>query len=276
MLKSKLLLACCFLGGCTHVDIRLASFMEADRGTRAARLPAGYVVENRIVIAEGRSIGITYARHPDSQATIFFCGGDSFHRSIEGGQALEALALDADVALFDYPGYGDTTGTPSTAAILDTAAAAYDYVFGRESAASKKRVLYGFSLGGMVAADLARRRRADGLVLESAPASVGGWARSRIPLPMRPMVRLRVEPQLAAMDSVAALEYFSGKVLLLTSRSDRMVPALLSFRLERRLREAHRDVLLVEFPGRSHGHINRAPAFAATLRNFTEQLRLPP
>ena len=271
-----LVAACCALNGCAHLDIELAGFMSPDRGTRAARLPPGYVIENRIIAADGRSIGITYARHPGSQATILFCGGDAFHRSIEGGEALQALAVDADVVLFDYPGYGDTTGAPSTEAILDTATAAYDYVFGLESTAAKKRVLYGFSLGGMVAAHLAQDRRADGLVLESTPPSVRGWAQSRIPIAFRPMVKLRIEPQLAAIDSVAALEHFRGKVLLLASRSDEMVPAKLSFDLEQRLREAHRDIRLVEFPGRRHGNINRSPAFPATLRNFLEQVRLMP
>jgi hypothetical protein len=69
--------------------------MSPDHGTRAARLPPGYIIENRIIAAEGRSISITYARHPGSQATILFCGGDTFHRSIGGGAALQALAVEA-------------------------------------------------------------------------------------------------------------------------------------------------------------------------------------
>ena len=276
MTKLLLFAACCALSGCAHLDIELASFMSPDHGTRSAKLPPGYVIENRIIASRGRSIGITYARHPGSLATILFCGGDAFHRSIEGGEALEALAVDADVVLFDYPGYGDTTGAPSTEAILDTATAVYDYVFGLESTAAKKRVLYGFSLGGMVAAHLAQDRRADGLVLESTPPSVRGWAQGRIPVAFRPMVRLRVEPQLVGIDSVAALEHFRGKVLLLASRSDEIVPANLSIGMERRLRKAHCDIRLVEFPGRRHGNINRSPGFPATLRNFLEQVRPMP
>ena len=44
------------------------------------------------------------------------------------GDALEALARGADVLLFDYPGYGDSTGTPTAALILESALAVYDWV----------------------------------------------------------------------------------------------------------------------------------------------------
>jgi pimeloyl-ACP methyl ester carboxylesterase len=272
--KSLAVIAACVTQlGCAHLDVQLANFMTPDRDTRSAKLPAGYTVENRVISRGAQAIGITYAHHRDSRSTILFCGGDTFHRSTEGGEALEALALEADVVLFDYPGYGDTTGAPSTESILDTAAAVYDYVFGLSSAAGKKRLLYGFSLGGMVAAHLAQDRRADGLVLEATPPNVARWARSRIPLPLKPIVRVRLEPQLAGIDSVTALEQFPGKVLLLASRGDQIVPGGLALEIERQLRQAHRDVRLIEFPNRAHGTILRSPAYAATLRNFFEQVR---
>src|SRR5215211_2273412 len=109
-LKLPMLIAWSVLSGCAHLDVRLVNFMASDRGTRNAKLPAGYVIENRALMSGGQSIGITYAHHPASEAVILFCGGDTFHRSIEGGEVLEALTLNADVVLFDYPGYGDTTG----------------------------------------------------------------------------------------------------------------------------------------------------------------------
>jgi len=247
--------------------------MTPDRGTRTAKLAPGYVVENRALVHEGQSIGITYAHHSESQAVIFFCGGDTFHRSIEGGEALEALALDSDVVLFDYPGYGETTGSPSVGSILDTALEVYDYICSLESTQNKKRVHYGFSMGGLVAAQLAQERRADGVALEATPPSVRRWADSRIPLLLRPMTEVRIEPQLASIDAAAALKHFRGKVLLLVSPADEIVPARVSVEMERHLRGAGRDVTLVGFPNRRHGAIDRAPEFPATLRRFLQQAR---
>jgi len=219
--------------GCVTVDVGLANLMAADRAPRSAALAKGYAVQDLVIHRGDRLIGITHAHHPQSQAIIVFCGGDAFHRSIEGGEALEALARNADVVLFDYPGYGESTGSPTAAIILENALAVYDYAVAMDASAGKKRVLYGFSLGGMVAAQIAGRRPVDGLVLEATAPSAEAWARSQIPWYAKPLVTPRIEPGLASIDSMVSLRHFSGEVLLLTSPSDHRVPATLSMRMYR-------------------------------------------
>lgn len=261
--------------GCTTVDVRLADFISPDRGPRTASLPRGYTVHDFVIHRGDRLIGMTHAHHPDSRSFVVFCGGDVFHRSIEGGEALEALALGADVFLFDYPGYGDSTGLPTAALILDTALAVYDYAAGLATSAGKKRVVYGFSLGGLVAAHVARDRHVDGLVLEATSASAAAWARTQIPWLVRPLVTPRIEPGLAAIDAVDALRSFRGKVLVLSSRADTQAPAALSTQIERELREAGVNVRLVQFPRAAHGTIDRTPEFAPVLRHFLNRLEEP-
>lgn len=258
---------------CATVDVRLADFMSPDRSPRSAVLPQGYAVQDLIIHRGDRLIGITHAHHPQSRSVVVFCGGDVFHRSLEGGPALEALALGADVILFDYPGYGETTGAPTPGAILDTALAVYDYTSALETSAGKKRVLYGFSLGGLVAAQVARERPADGLVLEASAVNVESWARSQIPWIARPLIAPRVEPGLAGIDSVRALTRFSGSVLVLASPADRQAPAKLSVDIERGLRAAGVRVQLVQFPRARHGDINRSAQFAPVLRGFLDSLQ---
>src|ERR1043166_5393519 len=121
------------LAGCVNVDVGLANLMTADRGPRTAVLARGYAVQDLVIHRGDRLIGITHAHHPQCRAIIVFCGGDSFHRSIEGGEALEVLARNADVVLFDYPGYGESTGTPAAVEILENALAVYDYAVALET-----------------------------------------------------------------------------------------------------------------------------------------------
>lgn len=277
LMARTLALCCCALStGCAHVDVRLSSFMAPDRSVASAQLPAGYVVENRILRRGTQTIGITYARSPRSRVVILYCGGDVFHRSIEGAVPLQALAKGADVAIFDYPGYGDTNGTPSTESILDAAVAVYDHLFSLDTARGKVRVLYGFSLGGMVAAQLAQDRRADAVILEASAITVEGWARSRVPMLLKPMIRVRVEPQLAGLDSAAALDHFPGKLLVLTSRADEMVSAKLAYELARKLEVTRRDVQVVEFAGRPHGSIMADATFGSRLSDFLDGLKALP
>jgi len=274
--RSLALLGVCLAQcGCMTVDVRLADFMSPDRGPRTASLPRGYAVQDLVIHRGDRLIGVTHAHHPESRNVVVFCGGDVFHRSIEGGEALQALALDADVVLFDYPGYGESTGPLTPATILDTALAVYDYAVNLDTSAGKKRVLYGFSLGGMVAAQVARHRPAEGLVLEATAANAESWAHSQVPWLARPLITPRIEPGLAGIDSVQALARFRGEVLVLTSKTDSQAPASLSLQIDRQLRKAGVKVNLVEFPRARHGQINQVAEFGPVLRNFLERLQEP-
>ena len=260
---------------CVSVDVGLANFMSPDRGPRTAALARGYAVQDLVIHRGDRLIGITHAHHPQSRAVIVFCGGDTFHRSIEGGEALETLARNADVMLFDYPGYGESTGTPTAAVIVENALAVYDYTVALETSAGKKRVLYGFSLGGMVAAQVARDRGVDGLILEATAPSVEAWARSQIPWYAKPLVNPRIEPALASVDTLVALRHFGGDVLILSSRSDRQAPATLSARIDRELRRSGVRSQLVHFPQARHGDIAHTPEFGPALSAFLNRVRSP-
>ena len=262
-------------GGCVSVDVRLSHFISPDRGPRTAALARGYAVQDLVIHRGDRLIGITHAHHPQSKAVIVFCGGDEFHRSIEGGEALEALARGADVVLFDYPGYGDSTGTPSAALILETALAVYDYAASLETSAGKKRVLYGFSLGGMVAAHVARDRPVEGLVLEATAPNAEKWAKSLIPWYARLLVTPRIEPELAAVDSLTALQRFEGEVLLLAGKADKQAPASLSAQMHRQLSRAGVRVEFVQFDRAAHGDIPHKPAFVPVVHGFVARLKEP-
>jgi dienelactone hydrolase len=262
--------------GCVSLDVRLSHFISPDRGPRTAAVARGYAVQDLIIHRADRLVGITHAHHPQSHAVIVFFGGNDFHRSIDGGEALEVLARDADVLLFDYPGYGDSTGSPTPAVILDTALAVFDYATSLETSHGKKRVLYGFSLGGMVAAQVARDRAVDALMLEATATNVESWARSRVPWYAKPLVTLDVEPQLAAIDSFSALREFRGDVLILASKGDSQAPASLSRTLHSQLRRAGVSSELVLFGKAAHGRIPHTPEFVPVFRQFVSRRRVSP
>jgi pimeloyl-ACP methyl ester carboxylesterase len=261
------------LCGCVPVDFGLPNLMSADRSPRTAVLPQGYVVQDVVIPHGDQLIGVTYAHNPQSHAVIVFCGGNTFHRLLEGGEALETLARDADVVLFDYPGYGESTGPATPTAILEDALAVYDYATAMESSAGKKRVVYGFSLGGMVAAQVAGRRAVGGLVLEATAPNVETWARSQIPWFAKPIVRPRIEADLASIDTFAALRSFGGEVLVMTSPADEQAPASLSVDMDREFRRMGLRTTLVQFPSAAHGAIPRSPQYGVVFASFLDRVK---
>jgi pimeloyl-ACP methyl ester carboxylesterase len=80
------------------------------------------------------------------------------------------------VFLFDYRGYGKSTGTPSESGLYADALAPYDYLISERGVVPERLVLFGRSLGAAVAGEVATQRPAAGLILESAFPSMQSMA----------------------------------------------------------------------------------------------------
>jgi len=263
------------LSGCVPVRIGVEALLKADDPPAAAKLAPGYVIEESSIARNGRAVAVSYAHRPGNRVVILFCGGDSFRRSREGGSVLTALAREADVVLFDYPGFGSSTGHAEPETLLDNARAAAAYVGSREPTADQARVLYGFSLGGVIAAQLAGEQSFDGIVLESTAPDVRSWAHSQVPWFAKPFVRIELAPALARIDNVEALRSFPGRVLILAGGRDKRSPPALSRSFARQLATAQRMVELRIFPRAVHGEIYRDPAYPVVLEKFLARLRGP-
>ena len=108
---------------------------------------------------------------------VLLCHGNAGN---VGDRVLHATVLTAvgfDVLLFDYRGYGDSSGTPSEQGTYRDARAALACLL-RQPDVDASRVLYlGESLGGAVALELALAHPPAGLVLLSAFTSVRAMGR---------------------------------------------------------------------------------------------------
>lgn len=130
------------------------------------------------------------------------------------------LARDGfGVLIFDYRGYGASSGHPNEANLSEDANAAYDWLMSHR-VDPRRLAIVGQSLGNSPAAKVAASRRAAALVLVSPYTTLPAAAAERCPwLPVRflPWRRNRFE----VAPSVAA---YQGPVILVASASDGMVP----------------------------------------------------
>jgi fermentation-respiration switch protein FrsA (DUF1100 family) len=131
---------------------------------------------------------------PADGATLYFHGnqGNLSHRG-RAALPLQKL-LGQAVLLIDYPGFGRSGGHVSEAGCYAAGDAAYDYVTGEQHVAPQRVLLFGGSLGGGVAVDLASRRPHRALVLISTFTSVADVAqRIYFWAPARYLVRSHFE-----------------------------------------------------------------------------------
>lgn len=140
--------------------------------TSPARLGAPFE-ELRIPSGSGAERGDLHAwwipaEKPDAP-TVLYLHGNFRNISYNLENALRYRALGSNLLLVDYRGYGKSTGgKPSEAKVYEDAEAAWQYLVKQRGVKPQQLFIYGHSLGGAVAIDLALRHpEAAGLIAES-------------------------------------------------------------------------------------------------------------
>ena len=100
--------------------------------------------------------------------TLLWCHGNAGNIS----DRLDLMKLLHDkvgvnIFIFDYRGYGNSQGRPTEDGTYRDAHGAMDYLRARPDIEGDKIVVFGQSLGGAIAVDLACRNKCLGLILES-------------------------------------------------------------------------------------------------------------
>jgi uncharacterized protein len=218
------------------------------------------------------SVQMWWLPHANTRApTLLYLHGTyrNLYQNIHKIDALREAGFS--VLAVDYRGWGDSTPiTPSEATIYADADTAWAEL-ARRQADPRKRVIYGHSMGGGVAVELASRKRHGldygALILESAftraydVAASTGW-----------LAQLAAKFSTQKFDSLSKIAKVDAPVLMLHGDADKTVPV----ELGRQLRDAApAGTRWVEIAGGSHSQLNSdAPAvYQQALKTVLEQLR---
>jgi uncharacterized protein len=153
-----------------------------------------------------------------ARGTILFCHGNGGNIS-DRLQYIEIFhRLGLNTFIFDYRGFGRSTGKPTEDGAYQDAEAAWNYLVREKGVAPGEIVVFGESLGGAVAAWLAHAEKPGALVISSAFTSFPDIAAFHYPFfPARLLSRYRFN----------TLEYLHGvacPVLVVHSCEDEIVP----------------------------------------------------
>jgi len=228
----------------------------------ARRANPGYE-EVRFPSADGVQLHGWLHRRETAPWTVIVFHGNAGNLAVQAALMEPFEAMGLQVLLFDYRGYGLSTGSPSEAGLLADGEAAAEYVTTNLGVPAARTVFYGKSLGTGVAVLLAARRPPGRLILESSFDSMVSVARAHYPwLPVRTLLRDRY-------DAASAIGAVRCPILFVHGGADEIVP----IRLGRALYEcAAGPKRFLEVPGALH---NTPPgAYPAvhleTLRAFLE------
>lgn len=218
-----------------------------------------------------------YVRHLQSgrQVALVFCG-NAGHRGNRGDILRLFSQLDVDAYVFDYRGYGSNAGSPSETALISDGRTIWRYLTEQRSIAPGRIVIFGESLGGGVATQLAAHICRDGqrphaLVLQATFSSLVDAAGHHYPwLPVGWLMADRFE-------SAEAISDVRCPILHLHGTGDTIVPLRLGRRLfDRAPPESEAGIAkqFVELPGTGHNDIERSlfSAYGKAMTIFLNQI----
>lgn len=289
-MKAISLAAALALSACTVALDERTAFQPPDTGPAAqtaavlsdraddvfAPLATAHAVTHGFLGDGEERIAYTLVQGTDARRPlIVHCGGNAADRRNSGvAYARKALRF-GDVLLFDYPGYGDSGGAPSAAALQS--AAARIAALADETAGGRRIVAWGHSLGGFVCGAVAQRLpQTAGLVFETSARNAREVADALRPWYAAPLVRVNVAQSLAAYDNAAASAAVRAPVLVIGARRDRQLPVRLSRSLAEAIEASGGRVTYVELTDAGHNNAPDDPAFPAALAAFFQSIEAGP
>lgn len=127
--------------------------------------------ETRIKSSDGELSAI-FLPNPSARFTLWYLHGNAEDLGNIERRLRKLRDLGFSVFAYDYPGYGLSSGSPSEKGIYESTRLALDFLRRTRGIAPEKIIVYGRSMGGGAAVDLAVHEPVAGLILESAFTSV--------------------------------------------------------------------------------------------------------
>ena len=152
------------------------------------------------------------------------------------------------VLIYDYSGYGRSSGSPSLSNMVHDAVAAYDYLKDRRKIDPSHIVFYGESLGGGITSELTKFRRPAAIILESTFVSPEVFAKEKIGFMNLYPSALFFEPTL---NNAQMVQTDHPPLLIIYGAKDDIIPPTHSQRLFENAKQPKR---LLELPDSSHNY----------------------
>ena len=189
-------------------------------------IPRAAVEEHWLETPDGELLYAWYCRSEQPIASALFCHGNRGNLTVSADVIPHLLNAGINVLIFDYRGFGRSTGrTTIDGVVADGVTAAQFHNSIRPKWAPS--ILYGYSLGGAVAAQVIRRHPFDGLILQSTFTSLPDVTRTLFPRIPLHLVAGKV------FDTVSVVRRLQIPLLVLHGASDETVPAWMAHELHR-------------------------------------------
>jgi uncharacterized protein len=202
-----------------------------------------------------------------AQKVLLYLHGNGSNVAGNLEQAYRFRQLGFEVFLFDYRGYGKSAGNfPTEAQVYEDAQIALDYLVQQRQIEPRAITLYGHSLGGAIAIDLAARNpNLAGLIIEGSFTSMRDLV-DRVSLYSIFPIELILTHR---FDSLSKIKSLTLPILYIHGTSDATIPYAMS-QILFEATQAPKKLLLV--PGAGHNNVaaTSGEEYLQTVREFMQ------
>jgi uncharacterized protein len=215
---------------------------------------------------DGEELDAWFMERDDAQATVVYYGGNGFLMVISRSLIEAYRDVPVNIMLFDYRGYGRSTGTATVRGLQTDARVAYNYARSGSPSPQETIIVHGHSMGSFLSAMIAEENEVAGYILESPITEVNSWTRRLVPWIARPFVRFRIDPLIQEQNNLERVARIDLPVLMTGGSFDDVTP----FRMATELHEASASTnkRLVEINGAKHNDLPRFRQYREALAEF--------
>jgi len=201
-----------------------------------------------------------YIPHPNAKLTLLFFHGNAGNITHRGDSIKIFHRLGFNVFIPDYRGYGRSEGKPSEIGVYEDAHSAWHYLLSARGQQRENIIIFGRSLGGAVATNLAMDVQPGALILESVFSSARDMAKSSLP-GLSHVIFLRFK-----FDLISMIKQVHCPLLVMHSLDDEIIPYKLGKKV---FLAANSPKILMQLQG-SHniGFLQSQPNYEHNLENF--------
>ncbi len=190
--------------------------------TKGGRV-VGPGVDLQLRAADGTRLQARYIERRGADRLLLYFHGNAGNLADRSDLLPIFSDFGTHVLALEYRGYGQSDGHPSERGLYQDANAAYEWAVAR--IAPENVIVFGESLGGGPACELASTRKVGGLILLSTFTSIADMAARQFPwLPVRWLVRTK-------FDNAVKIGKVTAPKLFVHSRTDEVVPFEMGERL---------------------------------------------
>jgi hypothetical protein len=205
---------------------------------------------------------------PDARGTILFFGGNGFYLVQSRGYVEALTDFPVNVLMFDYRGYGKSTGAPGVNGFKRDALRMYDVAVDSLGADPSRLIVHGHSLGTFMASHTAASKRVGGVVLENPATNVKGWIDGLAPWFVRLFVDFEVDPSLRGESNVEPLRTIEAPVLIVGGENDNVTRPDMARTLYEKALSPDKQLVVVE--GGGHNRLYQDSTYVAAYRDLID------